>query len=92
MVAGAAAILDPNAEAHPARLLTLRRASGTLPIAEAFDYLVEPLCKVAVNVAVARSKRLAQGKQILATKIIAVDPQSPRDHVDLRFQDRFAQG
>src|SRR6516225_7955790 len=80
MVVGAAAILDPDAEAHPARLMTLRRASGTLPIAEAFDDLVEPLCKVAVNAAVARSKRLAQGKQILATKIIGIDPQSPRDH------------
>src|SRR5215472_11553470 len=92
MVAGAAAILDPDAEAHPARLMTLRRASGTLPIAEAFDDLVEPLCKVAVNAAVAQSKRLAQGKQILATKIIGVDPQSPRDHVDLRFRRKARLG
>src|SRR5215467_1415315 len=92
MVAGAAAILDPDAEAHPARLMTLRRASGMLPIAEAFDDLVEPLCKVAVNAAVAQSKRLAQGKQILATKIIGVDPQSPRDHVDLRFRRKARLG
>src|SRR5271165_7579346 len=86
MVAGAAAILDPDAEAHPVRLITLRRASNTLPIAEAFDDLVEPLCKVAVDTAVARSKRLAQGKQVLAAKIIGIDPQPPRNHVDLGFR------
>jgi hypothetical protein len=48
--------------------VTLRRASNALPIAEAFNDLVEPLCKVAVDAAVARSKRLAQGKQVLAAK------------------------
>ena len=83
MVAGAAAVLDPDAKTHPARLVTLRRASNALPIAEAFNDLVEPLCKVAVDAAVARSKRLAQGKQVLAAKIIGVDPQSARNHVDL---------
>ena len=61
----------------------LARASNALPIAEAFNDLVEPLCKVAVDAAVARSKRLAQGKQVLAAKIIGVDPQSARNHVDL---------
>src|SRR5271156_5855478 len=89
MVARAAAIPDPDAEAHPARLQTLRRASNTLPIAEAFDNLVEPLCNVAVNAAVARSKRLAQGKQVFA---VGVDPQPSRNHVDLRFRRKARLG
>jgi hypothetical protein len=38
MIAGAAAILDPDAEPHPARLVTLRRASNTLPIADGSRY------------------------------------------------------
>ena len=78
MVAGAAPILDPDAEAHPARLVTLPRASDMLPIAEPFDDLVEPPCKIAVNVAVARSKRLARGEQVLAAEIMGVDSQPPR--------------
>src|SRR5271169_4548180 len=92
MVAGAAAILDPDADAHPARLQTLRRASNPLPIAEAFDDFVEPLCKVAVNAAVARSKRLAQGKQVFAAEIVGVYPQPPRNHVDLRFRRKARLG
>src|SRR5689334_19035658 len=86
MIAGAAAILDPNAEAHPTRLRTLRRASHTLPIAEAFDDLVEPPCKVAIDPAVAWSKGLAKRKKVPAAEIIGVDPQPPRNHVDLRFR------
>src|SRR6516162_772274 len=86
MVAGAAAILDPNAEAHSPRLHTLRRASHTLPIAEAFDDLVQPPFKIAVDAAVARSKRLAKAEQIPAAEIIGVDPQPPRNHIDLRFR------
>src|ERR1700680_3290610 len=92
MVAGAAAILDPDAEAHPARLVTLRRASDTLTIAEALDDLVEPRCKVAVDAAVARSKRLAEGKQVFAAKVIGIDLQPPRNHVDLRFRRKARLG
>src|SRR5258706_14693529 len=86
MIAGAAAILDPDAEAHPARLVTLRRASNTLPMADAFDDLVEPFRKVAVNAAVAWSKRLARGEKVLAAEIMGVDPQPPRNHIDIGFR------
>src|SRR5216683_7802755 len=80
MVAGAAAILYPDAEAHTARHVTLHRASNTLPVAEAFDDLVETAPKIAVNSAVTRLKRLADGKQVLAAEIIGVDPEPPRNH------------
>src|SRR3984893_8432864 len=92
MIAGAAAILDPDAEAHPARLVTLRRASNTLPIADAFDDLVKPFRKVAVNAAVAWSNRLARGEKVLAAEIIGVDPQPPRNHIDLRFRRKARLG
>src|SRR5438552_432662 len=86
MVAGAAAVLDPNAEAHAARCLAGRRASGTVPIAEALDDLVEALRQVAVHAAVARLEGLTDREQVLAAKIIGVDPEPAGDHVDLRLR------
>src|ERR1700730_494718 len=92
MVAGAAAILYPDAEAHAAHLVALRRASNALPIAEAFDDLVETAPKIAVNAAVTRLKRLADGKQVPTAEIIGVDPEPPRNHVDLRFRRKAGLG
>src|SRR5215471_11608293 len=86
MIGRTAAILYPDAEPHAARLVTLRGAPPMLPITKAFDDFVETASEVAVDGAVARLKRLADGKQVLAAKIIRIDPEPPCNHVNLRLR------
>src|SRR6516162_2249488 len=89
---GAAAILDPDREAHALPLRAVDRPGSAPSVTQAIDDHVETGKQIALDPAVAGLERFALREQVFAAELVWVDPKPPRDHVDLRFRGKARLG